>query len=96
LLPDYFRFDTTVFHTSSDRMCDIIPTGHNMKFPHFASRKNTETLSKQDEKIFAEASELAQLRLEQTIADLRITAPTFNATSGPGRDRSLAKVTNLI
>jgi hypothetical protein len=47
----------TLFHPSSKRICDIIPDrSHNMKFPHFSSHKKTETLSKQDEKIFAEAS----------------------------------------
>jgi hypothetical protein len=85
-----------VLHNSPDSMCDIIPTDHTMKFPHFSSRKKIDALSKQDEKIFAEASVLAQLRLEQTIADLRITAPTLNATSAPGQDRPLRKVTTLL
>lgn len=69
---------------------------HNdMKFPHFASRKKI-GLSKQDEAVFAEASELAQLRLEQSIADLRISVPTMNDTLEPRAVRPLRKFTNLF
>lgn len=41
-------------------------------FPHFPSRKKTPKLTRRDERVFAEASELARLRLEQCIADLHI------------------------
>lgn len=62
-------------------------------FPQFSSRRKAEQLSKQDEVIFAEASELAQLRLEQCIADLQIWVP---ATSDPLRPRRpLKKFTDL-
>jgi hypothetical protein len=54
----------------------------SMKFPHFRS-KNVEGLSKQDETVFAEASELALLRLEQCIADLQIWAPKRPDTPDP-------------
>jgi hypothetical protein len=50
-----------------------------MKLPHFPSRKKFEKSSKQDEEVFAKASELALLRLEQCIADLRISVPTRNS-----------------
>lgn len=44
-----------------------------MKFPLplFHSRKQSKELNKHDEKVFIEASELAQLRLEQYMADLQ-------------------------
>lgn len=41
-----------------------------MRFPSFRSRQNIEGSSTSNERIFAEAVELAQLRLEQCIADL--------------------------
>jgi hypothetical protein len=47
-----------------------------MQLPHFLSVKSIHKLSKQDDKIFAEARELALLRLEQCIVDLRTPAPT--------------------
>jgi hypothetical protein len=47
-------------------------------FPHFPSRKKTPKLTRRDERVFAEASELARLRLEQCIADLHIWLPTTN------------------
>ena len=57
-------------------MCGNILGGtHDMKLPHFPSLKKIEKSRRQDEKVFAEASELALLRLEQCIADLRITVP---------------------
>ncbi len=67
-----------VCHHFSGR-CAIIAsvTGHEMKLPHFASRKQFDKLSKQDEEVFAEATELARLRLEQCIADLRISVPVI-------------------
>ncbi len=49
-------------------------------FPHFPSRKKTAKLTRQEERVFAEASELAQLRVEQCIADLQIWLPTMNDT----------------
>jgi len=66
-----------VFHTYFSGRCAIIAsvTGHEMKLPHFASRKQFDKLSKQDEEVFADATELARLRLEQCIADLRISVP---------------------
>ena len=48
-----------------------------MQLPRFFSIKRIHKLSKQDEKVFTEARELALLRLEQCIADLRIAAPTI-------------------
>jgi hypothetical protein len=67
-----------------------------MKFslPHFPLRKKTTKFTKQDERLFAEASELAKLRLEQCIADLHMWLPTTNDTligRGP-----LKKLTNLL
>ena len=60
-------------------MCGIIPTGTpDMKLPHFSLRKKVGTLNRQDEEVFAQAKELALLRLEQSIADRRILAPTMN------------------
>lgn len=61
-------------------------------FPQFSSRKKPEQLSKQDEVIFAEASELAQLRLEQCIADLQIWVP---ATDPLRPRRPLKRFTDL-
>ncbi len=49
-------------------------------FPYFPSRKKTAKLTRQEERVFAEASELAQLRVEQCIADLQIWLPTMNDT----------------
>jgi hypothetical protein len=43
-----------------------------LTFPHFRRLKKTAQLTKQDERVFAEASELAQLRLEQCIGDQHI------------------------
>jgi hypothetical protein len=48
-------------------------------FPRFPSRKKTAKSTRQEENVFIEASELAQLRLEQCIADLRAWLPTMNA-----------------
>jgi hypothetical protein len=67
-----------------------------MKLPYFSSRKKIERLSRQDEKVFAEASELAQLRLEQSIADLRVWVPTMNDTPVARGARPLKKFTNLF
>jgi hypothetical protein len=54
-----------------------------MKLPHFLSRRKLGRLSKHDERVFAEASELATLRLEQCIADLRLSVPTTNDAIPP-------------
>ena len=47
-------------------------------FPHFPSRQKTAKLTKLEERVLAEAGELARLRLEQCIADLQIWPPTTN------------------
>ena len=75
-------------------MCGIIPTGtHDMKLPHFSLRKKVGTLNRQDEEVFAQAKELALLRLEQSIADRRILAATMN----DNRElRSPRKITSLF
>ena len=49
-------------------------------FRHFPSRKRTAKLTRQEERVFAEAGELARLRLEQCIADLYIWLPPTNDT----------------
>ena len=69
------------------RMCGIIPgETHAMQLPHFLSLKRVQKLSEQDEKLFTEARELALLRLEQCIADLRNPVPAIrNASRSPGR-----------
>jgi hypothetical protein len=54
-----------------------------MKLPYFPSRKNSQKLNQQDDEVFAEASELAVLRLEQCIADLRISAPEIKLVTRP-------------
>jgi hypothetical protein len=48
-------------------------------FPRFPSRKKNAKSTRQEENVFTEASELAQLRLEQCIADLQAWLPTMNA-----------------
>ena len=95
---DYFRFETLVFHNYFSDRCAIITgaTGHEMKLPHFSPRKNFEKLSKQDEGVFAEASELALLRLEQCIADLRLSLPTMRDAIQPRRLPPVRKYTNLF
>lgn len=67
-----------------------------MKFPQFAFRRKVQTLSRQDEKVFAEARELAQLRLEQCIADLEIWAPVINERLAPRVPRPVRKYPNLF
>ena len=65
---------------------------HGMKLPHLPARKNSlGKLSKQDEEVFAEAKELASLRLEQCIADLQISVPTVKDPS-----RHLLKKLDLL
>ena len=63
-----------------------------MKLPYFSSRKKIEKLSREDEKVFAEASALAHLRLEQSIADLRVWIPAMNDMSVAPRARPLKKL----
>jgi hypothetical protein len=58
-------------------------------FPHFPSRKKTPKLTRREERVFAEASELARLRLEQCIADLHIWLPTTNDTLHRQSDRGV-------
>jgi hypothetical protein len=78
----------------SPHMCGIIPPGtHDMKLPHFSLRKKVERLNRQDEEVFAQAKELALLRLEQSIADRRILAPTMNDNRGLQSPR---KITTLF
>jgi hypothetical protein len=54
-----------------------------MRLPHFRSRKKFEKLDKQNEEVFAEASELALLRLERCFADQRIPGPTMKVAVRP-------------
>ena len=78
-------------------MCVIICANgiYDMKLPRFPFRKKVQE-SKQDEKVFAEASELAQLRLEQCIADLDIWPPAIDSTLAPRGHRPLRKFSNLF
>jgi hypothetical protein len=63
-------------------MCGIIPgETHIMRLPHFLSVKRIQKLSEQDEKVFTDARELALLRLEQCIADLRNPVPPIRNAS---------------
>lgn len=62
-----------------------------MRLPHFLFRQEFARHSKQDDKVFAEASELASLRLEQCIADLEISVPTVRGTIQPPRMQPLRK-----
>ena len=79
-------------------MCGIICATvlNDMKFPPFPFRKKAQDLSKQDEKVFAEASELAQLRLEQCLADLQIWGPPVNDTPAPRGNRPLRRLPDLF
>jgi len=58
-------------------------------FPSFPSRNMTAKLTRHDERVFAEAGELARLRLEQCIADLHIWLPTTNDTQHRQSDRGV-------
>jgi hypothetical protein len=58
-------------------------------FPHFPSRQKTANLTRQEERVFAEASQLVQLRLEQCIADLQIWPPTTNYALHGQSDRDV-------
>jgi len=65
-----------------------------MKFP-LPFRKKAQTMTRQDEKIFAEARELAQLRLEQCIADLPIFSPALDDVPARDEPRPLEKSSKL-
>ena len=68
-----------------------------MRLPRFPSRKNSqEQLSKQDEQVFAEASELARLRLEQCVADLRIWLPAMRENPKRRNGSQQQRLTNLF
>jgi hypothetical protein len=67
-----------------------------MKLPRFPFRKKVQDFNKQDEKVFAEASELAQLRLEQCIADLDIWPPAIEHPLVSLGHRPLRKLSNLF
>jgi len=55
-----------------------------MKLPLFPARKKSpEYLSTTDEEVFAQAKELASLRLEQCIADLQIVVPKVQDATRP-------------
>jgi hypothetical protein len=94
--PKLLSFSDTGFpHLSLEQLCHHFgATGHKMKLPHFSSRKEFEKLSTQDEQVFAEASELAVLRLEQCIADLRISAARMRDTIRPAGLQPSRKYTN--
>ena len=50
-----------------------------MKFPRFPRKKTSEEVSESDEMVLAQARELAAHRLEQYIADRRISPATTDA-----------------
>jgi hypothetical protein len=85
LISCYLGFVVLIFHNFFREMCGIISAQHvaRMKLPQFPSRKNSQRPNKQDDEVFAEASELAMLRLEQCMADLRISSPEL-AECNPG------------
>jgi len=65
-------------------MCGIISGETDaMQLPHFLSVKSIRKFPKPDENVFTEARELALLRLEQCIADLRIPVPEMRNASQP-------------
>jgi hypothetical protein len=66
-----------------------------MRFSYFNLRKRIGTPSIQDEKIFAEASELARRRLEGCIADLQTRLSTMNEAEDP-HGRTVAKETTGV
>jgi hypothetical protein len=66
-----------------------------MRLPHRPFRQKFQKSSKQDE-VFAEASELASLRLEQCIADLRISVTAVGGTIRRDGIQSLRKYTNVF
>ena len=62
-----------------------------MKLPQFSFRKDPQKSAKQDDEVFAEASELAMLRLEQCMADSRIPLAQIEETTRPRGLHSLRK-----
>jgi hypothetical protein len=94
----YFGAWSWIFHILCGEMCVIICANgiQPMKLPRFPFRKKVQDFSKQDEKVFAEASELAQLRLEQCIADLDIWPPAIDNPLVPRGHRPLRKFSNLF
>ena len=84
----YLGFVMLIFPNFFRQMCGIISAQQvaRMKLPQFPSRKNSQKPNKQDDEVFAEASELAVLRLEQCMADLRISVPEL---AGPMQPRGL-------
>lgn len=66
-----------------------------MKLPEFPFRKKAKTLSRKDERVFAEASVLAQLRLEQCLADFRIWVPGMDMSLEHGQ-RPIRKLTKAL
>jgi len=76
-------FQTDVWHHS--RRNDA------MQLPHFLSAKRIHKLSKQDDEVFTEARELALLRFEQCIADLRNPVPAMRSATRPRGDSATEK-----
>jgi len=62
-----------------------------MQLPHFLSAKRIQKLSKQDHEVFTEARELALLRFEQCIADLRNPVPAMRIATRPRGDSATEK-----
>ena len=60
-----------------------------MRFHHFKSLIRIGTCSP-DERVFAEASELAHRGLEQCVADLQSRLATLNETEGPIAQETIA------
>jgi hypothetical protein len=58
-------------------------------FPHFPSHQKTAKLTSQGKRVLAEASELAQLRADQCIADLQNWLPTTNHVPHGQSDRDV-------
>ena len=84
----YLGFVVLIFHNFFRQICGIISAQQvaRMKLPQFSSRKNSQKPKTQDDEVFAEASQLAMLRLEQCMADLRISVPEL---AGPIQPRGL-------
>ncbi len=66
-----------------------------MRLPRFPFRQKFEKSSKHDE-VFAEASELASLRLEQCIADLGTSGPAIRSAIRRGGIQPPRESTNLF
>ncbi len=67
-----------------------------MRFPHLPFRQEVQNSSKQDDEVFAQASTLASLRLEQCIADLGILVPAVRGAIRRGGIQPPIKSTNLF